>query len=263
MITDVVDAGCLVAEWPVEERIRAIATTRRAPGHSAPPFDRCNLGARSGDAMTVVTDNRRVLADTLGLPSPPVWLRQIHGRDVLRVDAPLAVARAIDDEPAADAAVTSMPGVVLAILTADCLPVLFATDDGRTIGAAHAGWRGLRDGVLENTVSAMAAPPAGISAWLGPAVGAANYEVGEEVRTAFIADAADAAACFVPTRSGHWQCDLHGLARLRLARAGVSRVYGGGFDTFADADRFHSYRRNGARSGRQASLIWIEPVTVD
>jgi YfiH family protein len=158
-----------------------------------------------------------------------------------------------DDEPVADASVARGPGQVLAILTADCLPVLFTSADGQTIGAAHAGWRGLAAGVLENTVAAMAADQ--VQAWLGPAIGASSYEVGEEVRSAFVDADAGAAEAFAPTRPGHWHCDLYRLARRRLTAAGVSRIFGGGFDTLTD-DRLYSYRRDGANSGRFASLIW-------
>ncbi|EIL98661.1 hypothetical protein UUA_11026 [Rhodanobacter thiooxydans LCS2] len=150
-----------------------------------------------------------------------------------------------------------IPGTVLAILTADCLPVLFCAADGREIGAAHAGWRGLAAGVLEATLTQLETPPARLLAWLGPCIGAASYEVGEEVRAAFVANDAAAAACFAATRPGHWRCDLAALARQRLAAAGVARIHGGGFDTHADP-RFYSYRRDGARSGRFASLIWLE-----
>ena len=156
-----------------------------------------------------------------------------------------------------DAAVSHIPGTVLSILTADCLPVLFCADDGSEIGAAHAGWRGLAGGVLEATLGQLIAPPARVLAWLGPCIGAASYEVGAEVRAAFVARDAAAAGCFVATRPGHWLCDLAGLARQRLAAAGVARIHGGGFDTFADA-RFYSYRRDGARSGRFASLVWLD-----
>jgi hypothetical protein len=152
--------------------------------------------------------------------------------------------------------VSHIPGTVLSILTADCLPVLFCADDGSEIGAAHAGWRGLAGGVLEATLTQLHSPRERLLAWLGPCVGAASYEVGEEVRAAFVVPDAAAAGCFVPTRPGHWQCDLAALARRRLAAAGVTRIHGGGFDTFGDA-RFYSYRRDGARSGRFASLIWL------
>ncbi|MBS0211822.1 MAG: peptidoglycan editing factor PgeF [Proteobacteria bacterium] len=162
-----------------------------------------------------------------------------------------------EGEESADAAITSNPGVVLAILTADCLPVLFCSDAGDETGAAHAGWRGLSAGVLENTVAAMRTPPERLLAWLGPAAGAQAYEVGEEVRAAFVDADPAAANAFVATRPGHWLCDLYALARLRLAHAGVARVYGGGLCTLTDTRRFYSYRREGA-TGRMASLIWLE-----
>ena len=148
-------------------------------------------------------------------------------------------------------------GTVLSILTADCLPVLFCADDGSEIAAAHAGWRGLAAGVLEATVQQLQTPAARLLAWLGPCIGAGSYEVGDEVRAAFVARDAAAAACFAATRPGHWRCDLAGLARQRLAAAGITRIHGGGFDTYADP-RFYSYRRDGARSGRFASLIWLD-----
>jgi YfiH family protein len=191
------------------------------------------------------------LQQSLGLPATPRWLRQVHGIQVAQL-GPLATA----DEPQADAAVSHLPGTVLSILTADCLPVLFCADDGSEIGAAHAGWRGLVGGVLEATLAELHAPRARLLAWLGPCIGAASYEVGEEVRAAFVAHDAAAAACFAPTRPGHWRCDLAALARQRLRAAGLERIHGGGFDTFTDP-RCYSYRRDGARSGRFASLIWL------
>lgn len=162
-------------------------------------------------------------------------------------------------EPEADAAVTRTPGVTLAIQTADCLPVLFCADDGSEIAAAHAGWRGLSAGVLEATLAAMQTPRANILAWLGPAIAAQSYEVGEEVRAAFLAHDVRATSAFTATRPGHWLCDLYVLAHQRLRAAGVPQVFGGGLDTFTDP-RLHSYRRDGARSGRMVSLIWCTPV---
>lgn len=160
-----------------------------------------------------------------------------------------------NNEPVADAAVTRTAGVVLAIQTADCLPVLFCAHDGSEIAAAHAGWRGLSAGVLENALAAMQAARENIIAWLGPAITAKSYEVGEEVRDAFMAHDLAAASAFAARRPGHWSCDLYALARQRLQRAGITRIFGGGFDTFADS-RLHSYRRDGARSGRMVSLVW-------
>jgi hypothetical protein len=241
-------------DWPAPPRVHAAVTTRLGPGISASPFDRFNLGLRNGDAVDAAQANRSALQQALRLPSPPRWLRQVHGTCVAQL-GPLPSA----DEPQADAAVSHIPGTVLAILTADCLPVLFCADDGREIAAAHAGWRGLAGGVLEATLTQLGTPPARLLAWLGPCIGADSYEVGEEVRAAFVANDAAAATCFAATRPGHWRCDLAALARQRLAAAGVTRIHGGDFDTHADP-RFYSYRRDGARSGRFASLIWLEPA---
>ncbi|WP_350015910.1 peptidoglycan editing factor PgeF [Rhodanobacter sp. IGA1.0] len=239
-------------DWPAPPQVRAAITTRLGPGLSAPPFDRFNLGLRSGDAADAVTANRSALLQSLRLPAEPRWLQQVHGCEVAEL-GPLPGKA----EPQADAAVSHIPGTVLSILTADCLPVLFCAEDGSEIGAAHAGWRGLAGGVLEATLGQMIMPSSRLLAWLGPCIGAASYEVGAEVRAAFVAHDAAAAGCFVATRPGHWLCDLAGLARQRLAAAGVARIHGGGFDTFADA-RFYSYRRDGARSGRFASLVWLD-----
>ena len=238
-------------DWPAPPQIHAAVTTRHGPGISPPPFERFNLGLRSGDANDAVQANRGAMQQVLGLPSTPRWLRQVHGVNVAEL-GPLPSV----DEPEADAAVSHIPGTVLAILTADCLPVLFCADDGSEIGAAHAGWRGLAAGVLEATLTQLETPPRRVLAWLGPCIGATSYEVGGEVRQAFVASDAAAASCFAPTRPGHWLADLAALARRRLQAAGVQRIHGGGFDTRTDA-RFYSYRRDGARSGRFASLIWL------
>ncbi|HQZ32501.1 MAG TPA: laccase domain-containing protein, partial [Arenimonas sp.] len=188
------------ADWPAPPGVRGLTTLRGGPGVSPPPFDRLNLGLRCGDDPANALRNRALLAQWLALPSPPHWLQQVHGTGVLRFQAPPEAG----DEPVADAAVTSVPGVVLAILTADCLPVLLAARDGREIAAAHAGWRGLAAGTLEATVAAMQTPAADLVAWLGPAAGPAAYEIGEEVRDAFLQHDAGAAHAFVATRPGHW-----------------------------------------------------------
>jgi YfiH family protein len=248
----------LPADWPAPPGVEAFSTLRFGAGGSQAPFDTFNLGNRTavnGDAPTQVEANRAELATLAGLPSLPHWLRQVHGTGVAHFDAPLATARAAADESQADAAVTATPGVVLAILTADCLPVVFAAADGSEVAAAHAGWRGLADGVLETTVTAMATPASHIRAWLGPAAGPQAYEIGQEVFDAFTAGDPGAAAAFVATRPGHWRMDLYALARRRLAAAGVTDVHGGGLCTISDPQRFFSHRRD-ARTGRLATLVW-------
>jgi YfiH family protein len=249
-----VGEGFLHPQWPAPANVRAAVALRDGPGASAAPFDRCNLGLRAGDDEATVRANRAAVAAALGLRAAPRWLAQVHGTRVVRVDAPVDPDA---DEPVADAAVTDVPGLALAINTADCLPVVFAARDGSEVGAAHAGWRGLAAGVLEATVAAMRAAPGDIVAWLGPAAGPQAYEVGDEVRAAFVATDADAAAAFVPTRPGHWRVDLYALARRRLAFAGVTDVHGGGLCTITDSARFFSYRRDG-RTGRLSTLVWRE-----
>ena len=243
----------VVPDWPAPAQVRAAVTTRRLPGNSQPPFDAFNLGLRSGENEAVVRSNRSLLVRALDLPSAPCWLRQVHGNEVAIFDAPGA---ANDEEQQADAAITRRPGTVLAILTADCMPILLCAADGSEVAAVHAGWRGLAAGVIEACVGRMRAQPANLIAWLGPAIGPSSYEVGDEVRAAFVAHEARSNAAFSATRPGHWLCDLYTLARQRLHALGVTAVHGGGFNTFAD-ERFYSYRRDGANSGRFASLIWI------
>lgn len=260
-------ASRIVPDWPAPPNVHAFSTTRGPAGSSQPPFEHLNLGLRSGDDLPVVLWNRDSLEFHLQLPTPH-WLQQVHGSTVLRFDEPARAvpyrgrdhalhARIVAEEPQADAAVTGTPGVALAILTADCLPVLFCAGDGSEVAAAHTGWRGLASGILENTLAAMRTPRENILAWLGPAIGPRSYEVGGEVREAFVAGDRDAAEAFAPTRAGHWHCDLYALARRRLHAAGVMQIHGGGFDTFTDP-RLYSYRREGVRSGRFATLVWLD-----
>ncbi|MDR0183516.1 peptidoglycan editing factor PgeF [Lysobacter arvi] len=247
-------AAWIDAQWPVSPRVRGLTTLRHGLGVSAPPFDRLNLGLRAGDDADAVQRNRALLVEHAGLPSAPCWLRQVHGTQVHRFDAPSA------DEIEADASLTSEPGVVLAILTADCLPVLFCADDASEVGGAHAGWRGLAGGVLENTLAAMRTAPDRLHAWLGPAAGPQAYEIGQDVFDAFVSRDADAERAFVATRPGHWRVDLYALARRRLQAAGMraDRIHGGGLCTISEPQRFFSHRRD-QRGGRMASLVWIEP----
>ncbi|HET6433326.1 peptidoglycan editing factor PgeF [Dyella sp.] len=242
--------GGYAPEWVAAPGVRAAVSTRQMDGVSQPPYAQFNLGLRSGEAPDAVRENRRRLAGLLALPNEPVWLQQVHGTDVAVIANRLPPA-----EPVADAAVTRELDRPLAILTADCLPLLLCSDDGAVVGAAHAGWRGLAAGVIERTVASMEVEPARVRVWLGPCIGQPSYEVGEEVRNAFVDADSGAAACFLATRAGHWRCDLAALARRRLRALGVTALAGGGFDTFTDA-RFYSYRRDGAASGRFVSLIW-------
>jgi YfiH family protein len=252
----------LDADWPAPPGVRALTTTRHGLGRSQAPFDAFNLGLRCGDDTATVLDNRRQLASALALPSTPHWLRQVHGVDVARLECqgPCTGDAAASDEIEADAAVTSTPGIVLAILTADCLPVVFAAKEGGEVAAAHAGWRGLADSVLEATLAAMHTPAPDVVAWLGPCAGPQAYEIGQDVFDAFVSRDARAAQAFVATRPGHWRVDLYQLAKQRLLEAGMSMqdIHGGGLCTISDPTQFFSHRRD-RRSGRIATLAWIQP----
>ena len=247
-------SACIVPDWDgLPPAVRALSTTRRG-GLSAPPYDDgaggggLNLGLHVGDDAATVGQNRARLQAQL--PGTPVWLNQVHGASV--VDA-----AGVAGLPDADASFTTRPGVVCAIMTADCLPVLFADRAGAVVGAAHAGWRGLAQGVLQNTVARMREAGAGdITAWLGPAIGPLSFEVGAEVRAAFAEANPAAAAAFAAQPDGKYLADIYLLARLALAGCGVRQVGGGGFCTVGEAGRFYSYRRDRV-TGRMASLVWI------
>jgi YfiH family protein len=238
-------------EWPALARVRAVSTTR-ASGSSRPPYDSLNLATHVGDDAAAVAANRRHLATALRLPGVPAWLHQVHGTrvvDAAGVTAPVA----------ADAACARGPGLICAVLTADCLPVLLCDRGGRSVAAAHAGWRGLAAGVIEQAVATVAAPAAEVMAWLGPAISAPAYVVGEDVRTAFVSRNAAAEKAFRPAAGGGWHADLYELARQRLRCLGITEIHGGDCCTFRDPARFYSYRRDGV-TGRMASLIWLEDV---
>ncbi len=240
--------------WPAPPGVRAAFTLRHA-GASPAPWSSLNLGSHVGDAPANVAANRAAVNGALQLPAEPLWLQQVHGArvaDAEREPLPLAAADAAVSRAAGPAA-----GRVLAILVADCLPVLFTSADGGVIAAAHAGWRGLAAGVLENTVSAMGVPAAEVHAWLGPAIGPQHFEVGDEVREAFMAHDAAVATHFTRNARGRWQCDLPALARQRLRASGVTSLHGDAHCTYADATRFFSFRRDG-QCGRMAALIWRE-----
>jgi len=241
----------ITPDWPVPARVRALCTVR-AGGVSLPPYKSLNLGQRVGDVPAALAENLRRVQGAAGLPSAPEWLQQVHGQAVVDLDLP--------GPREADAAYTRTVGRVCAIQTADCLPVLFAARDGSVVGAAHAGWRGLAAGVLEETLAALtqASPPGTeFLAWLGPAISPAHFEVGQEVREAFVGPDIDAEIAFIDNARGRWQCDLYTLARRALARTGIAEIYGGEHCTYAETQRFYSYRRDG-QTGRMASLIWID-----
>lgn len=232
--------------WPAPINVRAFTTTRGG-GFSEGPYQSFNLGNAEDDPT--VPKNRELLRAALKLPAEPVWLKQVHGTDV--VDAATAKAGAI-----ADAAWTRQRAVVAVIRTADCLPVFLCNRQGTEVGIVHAGWRGLAAGVVEAGLDSMRSPKDELLAWLGPAIGPTAYEVGAEVRTAFVETDPEAASAFVPNAAGRWLADMYVLARRRLRAAGVSAIYGGDYCTASQPDLFFSYRRDGT-TGRMASLIWF------
>lgn len=244
-------ADWIVPDWPAPARVRALTTTRTG-GVSAGPYAFFNLGLRAGEDVQRVKHNRALLAACL--PTAPVWIRQVHGAAVVDVTE----VHNASGEPQADAAVARVAGRVCAVLSADCLPVLLCDRDGSTVAVAHAGWRGLAAGVIEATVAKMSLPADRLMAWLGPAISQAAYEIGPELREAFVSQRAEDAAAFRAGKPGKFHADLYVLARHRLLSAGVQAVYGGGFCTYAESQRFYSYRRDGAASGRMASLIWLD-----
>ena len=236
------------ADWPAASHVRACVSLRGG-GVSSGPYSSLNLATHVGDRPDAVARNRSRLGAALELPSEPRWLEQVHGTRVVDLDEPWSGA--------ADASVTRRPGVVAVVLTADCLPVLFADRRGRRVAAAHAGWRGLAGGVLENTLAALHSDPEDLLAWLGPAIGAAAYEVGDEVRAAFVATHASHADAFERNPRGRWQADLYALARFELQALGVKEIHGGQWCTRTESERFFSHRRE-APCGRMATLVWLD-----
>jgi YfiH family protein len=239
-------ADWLIPDWPAPAGIKACVTTRSG-GVSVAPFDSFNLGDHVDDDPDAVAQNRSTLTTALNIQ--PAWLKQVHGINVVEASAAHVMQ--------ADASWSNTPGIACTIMTADCLPALFCNRQGTQVAAAHAGWRGLAAGVLEAAVHSFTDAPADILVWLGPAIGPQAFEVGLEVREAFMAPHPETAEAFVPSvNDGKFMADIYQLARLRLAAHGVTAVYGGGLSTYND-ERFFSYRR-GARTGRFASLVWIE-----
>jgi YfiH family protein len=234
------------ADWPAPPGILAGCTTRIG-GVSQDEFAALNLGVNVGDDPTHVAENRRLMTLSCGLANEPVWLDQVHGTHVVVDPGPV---RSLE----ADAVVSTRSDAVCAIMVADCLPVLFVSENGEEVGAAHAGWRGLCNGVLEVTIEAFRAPAESLLVWLGPTISQEHFEVGDEVRDAFIEHDRVAAQCFTQNVRGRWQADLCSLAEQRLHGLGVRQIYGGGMCTFSDPQRFFSYRRSG-QCGRMAAII--------
>jgi YfiH family protein len=232
--------------WPLPLHVHA-ATTLRSGGVSVGGYASLNPASHVNDAPEHVLTNRQIIREMLDLPSEPVWLQQVHGVQVVKADQVVGV-------PEADASYTDQGGIVCSIMTADCLPVLFCGDTGEVLAAAHAGWRGLQAGVIKNTLLAMKCSQ--ISVWLGPAIGPDNFEVGDDVLNAFVTQIPKAENAFNAKPPGKWLANIYQLARLQLAELGIDQVFGGEYCTVADPQRFYSYRRDGAATGRMASLIW-------
>jgi len=236
----------ILPDWPAPDNVKALQTTRLG-GVSLAPYDSLNLGLHVGDDPVRVNHNRMRLAPLM--PSEPVWLEQVHGTAVANADA--AACRVV-----ADACIARHRGAVCVVMTADCLPVLLCDEDGTVAGAAHAGWRGLCDGVLEATVQAMGVAPHTLLAWLGPAISQEHFEVGSEVRDAFIARQAQADEAFIAQGNGRYRADLYLLARQRLSALGITRISGGNRCTYREKEHFYSFRRDGV-TGRMGTFIWL------
>ncbi|MGO2305924.1 MAG: purine nucleoside phosphorylase YfiH [Providencia sp.] len=241
-------SALIFPDWPQPKNIASCSTTRIG-GVSLPPFDSLNLGCHVDDDPKAVSENRCRLISLAQLPQQPLWLEQVHGTTVLHLD------NGIIKSKQADAVYTNTVEQVCAIMTADCLPVLFCNKNGTEVAAAHAGWRGLCNGVLENTVAKFSCPPDEIMAWLGPAIGPEKFEVGAEVRDAFLNQSSEFSLAFT-SHGDKYLADIYLLARKKLQAVGIISIYGGSFCTVTEENRFFSYRREG-KTGRMASLIWI------
>ena len=251
----------IIPNWQAPVHVNAISTTRIMAGNSLPPFDSFNVGVHVGDHLQHVNYNRQQLIKMFDLPSTPLWLDQVHGYEVAIAGdtASQACLSGQPQLPKADACVSHQSGPVCVVMTADCLPVLMTNKAGTVVSAAHAGWRGLCEGVLEKTIIQMKVPTTDILVWLGPAIGAEYFEVGDEVREAFMQKNISTAQAFTPRKKkGKWLLDIYELARIRLMATGIHResISGGDYCTYQDQKLFYSYRRDG-KTGRMASLIWL------
>jgi YfiH family protein len=240
--------GWIKADWPAPQNVRAGTTTRQG-GISQGNYAGFNLALHVDDDAATVQHNRKQLTQRLRLPSEPQWLEQVHGCDVSTDDKPVTCADAIS---------TTKAGHVCAVMTADCLPVVFCDLDGTCVAAAHAGWRGLAAGVLIQTLKTMPTSNERLMAWFGPAIGPKAFEVGDEVRAAFVEQSTEFSTAFSKVDEHHWLMDIYQAACIQLAAAGVERVYGGGLCTYSQRELFYSYRRD-KQTGRMATLVWMEP----
>ena len=231
----------LLPDWPAPAHVHALTTLRLPVAGIYIPGQAFSLKGHAADARALYRQ----------LPTEPCWLRQVHGRQVIEAQAGTEVMTA-------DASWTTRPGRVCAVLTADCLPLLLCDRRGQRVAAVHAGWRGLAAGIIEQAVAALACPPADLIAWLGPAIGRDAFVVGDDVREAFLAVEPRAAEAFTAAHAGRWCADLYQLARQRLNACGVMSVSGGGGCTYSDEKRFYSYRREGDKAGRHATMIWFD-----
>jgi YfiH family protein len=244
----------LPVDWPAPANVRAVCTLRDG-GVSTGPYGSLNLAGHVGDDAQAVATNRARLKSHLSLPHEPLWLSQVHGTRV--IDADRMVSSDVSATPEADAAITRSHGRVLAVMVADCMPILLCRRDGSGVAVAHAGWRGLAAGIVEAAVGGLADDADQVIAWLGPAIGPDHFEVGSEVRDAFCAGNPRSAVAFTPNARGRWQCDLHRLAVQRLEGSGVRCIGGQRRCTYRESESFFSYRRDG-RTGRFAALLWMQ-----
>ena len=239
----------LQADWPAPDFIKA-GTTLRQGGVSKGDYASFNLATHVGDELAAVEENRAILTRNLNIPDAPQWLEQIHSTKAVLLPNGETI-------PKADASYTSKENVVCAVMTADCLPLLVTNKQGSCVASIHAGWRGLCDGIIETTIKKLPVDPESLLVWLGPAIGADVYEVGEEVYDAFIKTEVEAKQAFISVSEGHWLFDIYQLARLRLNKTGVKQIYGGDRCTLSEEQQFYSYRRDDV-TGRMASMIWID-----
>lgn len=245
-------AGGIRPDWPAPETVHAFTTTRKN-GHSVGSYAGLNLAQHVEDDRSIVERNRNFLIEKFNLPSQPLWLQQTHSNTVIVADDyhnPII-------PPEADASWTSTPNVVCAVLTADCLPVFFTNKQGDRVAATHAGWRGALNGIITSSFLATGIVAEDCLVWLGPAIGAGNFEVGADVYDAFVSKNPRNSTAFQKTDEQHWLCDIYQLARIECHQLGIRSIYGGGFCTYSDEEHFYSFRRDGAQTGRMASLIWL------